>query len=251
MESFFSANSSTFLGTYTFNDNSEGTGGSGNEGTDNDNDSWFSSIIDSIINLPNRILEGLATTIENITQILSYLNPLSDNFILKDLLDWLNPFSENFFVYKLIELLGDLLEFLFVPSEDVINGLVDSVKSKFSFIDTINTSVVNIEDVLQGATPAPTLTVHVNSTEFTKEQELKILDLSWYVQFKKYGDMILTGFIYAFFFWRIYIALPNIISGAGGAINDIPAQVSDIEAYRRFGFGRASSTNRRGGNQRK
>lgn len=193
----------------------------------------------------------MATTIENITQILGYLNPLSEDFILKDLLDWLNPFSENFFVYKLIELLGDLLELLFVPSEDVINGLVDSVKSKFSFIDTIKDSVVDIEDVLEGAESAPTLTIHVNSTDYTKEQDIQILDISWYVQFKKYGDMILTGFIYAFFFWRIYISLPNIISGAGGSLNDVPAQVSDIEAYRRFGFGRSTSTTRRGGNQRR
>lgn len=164
----------------------------------------------------------MATTIENITQILSYLNPLSENFILKDLLDWLNPMSENFFVYKLIDLFSELLNFLFVPSEDTVNNLVDSVKSKFSFIDNIKSSVVNVENVLEGAESAPTLTVHVNSTKHTKEQDLKILDLSWYVPFKKYGDMILTGFIYAFFIWRIYISIPSIISGSGGAVRDIP-----------------------------
>lgn len=172
--------------------------------------------------MPNRILEGLATTIENVTQILSYLNPLSENFILKDLLDWLNPFSENFFVYKLIELLGDLLEFLFVPSEDVINGLVDSVKSKFSFIDTIKSSVSDVEDILVGAESVPTLKIHVNETEYTQEQDLTIINLAWYVPFKKYGDIIITGFIYAFFIWRIYISIPNIIGGAGGAIRDVP-----------------------------
>ena len=193
----------------------------------------------------------MATTIENITQILSYLNPLSENFILKDLLDWLNPFSENFFVYKLIDLLSELFNFLFVPSEDVVNGLVDSAKSKFSFIDTIKSSISDVEDILVGAESVPTLKIHVNGTDYTKEQDLTIINLSWYVPFKKYGDIILTGFIYAFFFWRIYISLPNIISGAGGAVNDMPAQFSDIEAYRRFGFGRSSSTNRRGGNLRR
>ena len=204
--------------------------------------------------MPNRILEGLATTFEDITQILNYLNPLSEDFILKDLLDWLNPMSENFFVYKLIELLGDLLEFLFVPSEDVINGLVDSVKSKFSFIDTIKSSVSDVEDVLVGAEAVPTLKIHVNDTKYTQAQDLTIINLSWYVPFKKYGDIILTGFIYAFFFWRIYITLPNTISGAGGTIFDvssIPGQISDIEAYRRFGFGRSISYKRRGGNQRR
>ena len=170
----------------------------------------------------------MATTIENITQILSYLNPLSENFILKDLLDWLNPMSENFFVYKLIDLFSELLNFLFVPSEDIINNLVDSVKSKFSFIDTIKSSVSDVEDILVGAESVPTLKIHVNETKYTQEQDLTIINLAWYVPFKKYGDIILTGFIYAFFFWRIYISLPNIISGSGGAVRDVP------DIYSRF-----------------
>ena len=148
----------------------------------------------------------MGTTIENITQILNYIN----------------PFSENFFVYKLIELLGDLLEFLFVPSENVINGLVDSVTSKFSFIDTIKSSVSDVEDILVGSEPVPTLKIHVNETEYTQEQDLTIINLSWYLPFKKYGDIILTGFIYAFFFWRIYISIPSIISGSGGSFREIP-----------------------------
>lgn len=187
----------------------------------------------------------METTFENITKGLSYINPFDENFILKDLLDWLNPtsenfilkqlwdfltnivsyinpFDENFFGYKIIDLFSELLNFLFVPSEDTVNGLVDSVKSKFSFIDTIKNSVVDVEDVLEGATEAPTLTVHVNKSSYTKEQDLKILDLSWYVKYKEYGDMILTGFIYAFFIWRIYISIPRIISGSGGAVSDIP-----------------------------
>lgn len=146
----------------------------------------------------------MATTIENVTQILSYLN----------------PFSENFFAYKLIELLGDLLEFLFVPSENVINGLVESVTSKFSFIDTIKSSVSDVEDVLVGAEAVPTLKIHVSGTDYTQEQDLTIINLAWYVPFKKYGDIILTGFIYAFFIWRIYISIPHIIGGAGGAVRD-------------------------------
>ena len=42
----------------------------------------------------------------------------------------------------------------------------------------------------------------------------------------------------------MFINLPNIIQGAGGAIGDVPAQVGDIEMYSRFGFGRAASTTR-------
>lgn len=187
----------------------------------------------------------MATTFENIIHGLSYINPFDENFILKDLIDWLNPtsenfilkqlwdfliniisyinpFDENFFGYKIIDLLNELFNFLFIPSEDVISGLVDSVKSKFSFIDTIKSSISDVEDVLVGAEAVPTLKIHVNGTNYTKEQDLTIINLAWYVPFKKYGDIILTGFIYAFFFWRIYISIPRIISGSGGAIIDVP-----------------------------
>lgn len=208
-------------------------------------------------------MEGLASTFENITsgignifntlgEVLSYINPFSENFILKtviqnlgEVLQYINPFNEEkFFGYKIVDLFSNLLQTLFVPAEENVNGLVDSVKNKFSFIDAIKNTVTDVEDILTGAEEAPSLTIHLNSTQFTEEQDVKILDLSWYIPFKEYGDKILTAFIYAMFFWRIYTSLPSIISGVGGAINDVPAQISDMQAYRNFGFGRSASTTR-------
>lgn len=139
---------------------------------------------------------------KNISNMLSYINPFSDNFIFKDFFSnffsWFNPLSDNFILKKLwefltsiisfvnptddnflgkkiIELLGDLLKSLFVPSEEAINGLVNSVKDH----------------------------------------------------------------------WRIFINLPNIISGGAGSVNDITIASSDIEAYQKFGFGRRSGLNRK------
>lgn len=157
--------------------------------------------------MPSRILEGLENSFKNITSgIENIFNGLSD------IKAYLNSFFENF---------ANSLKSLFIPSEDRINSLVDSVKSKFSFIDDIKKSVTGIEDVLSGAEEAPSFTLHVKSTQFTEEQDLKILDLSWYAPFKVYGDKILTAFIYAMFFWRIYIKLPSIISGASGGVNEV------------------------------
>lgn len=199
----------------------------------------------------------MATTFEAITQglkdvagLLDYINPLSDKFIFKEMFSWLNPFSENFFGWKIIDLLGNLLEKLFIPSEESVNNLVDSVKSKFAFIDYIKSSVNDINSILNGSVPAPSLTIHVSASSFTTAQDIKILDLSWYKQFKDFGDKIITGFVYALFIWRVYIGLPNIISGAGSAINDVPAEVNDIQAYAKFGFGRATTTKRGKGNMR-
>ena len=105
---------------------------------------WFSDILNAISNLAsylnpfseNFILNDLFTFFSN---LLAPINPFSEDFILKDvisgigsLVDYINPFSENFFVYKLIELLGDLLKGLFVPDDDFFSSNIDNLKSKLS-----------------------------------------------------------------------------------------------------------------------
>ena len=138
-------------------DNNPGVdpGGGNNVDTGQDNEdsdtswldnlwNWFSDILNAISNLAsylnpfseNFILNDLFTFLSN---LLSPINPFSEDFILKDvisgigsLVDYINPFSENFFVYKLIELLGDLLKWLFVPSDDFFSSNIDNLKSMLS-----------------------------------------------------------------------------------------------------------------------
>lgn len=68
----------------------------------------------------NAIKEGLAT----ISNALSYINPFSDNFILKDFftnfISWFNPFSDNFILKNIINFLGSILNYLNPFSEDFI-----------------------------------------------------------------------------------------------------------------------------------
>lgn len=162
-----------------------------------------------------------------LTTIIDYLNPFSDNFILKKLwdflltiIDYLNPFNENFFGYKLIELFSDLLEFLFIPSEDRINGLVNTVTGKFTFIETIKIAINSFEDIINNLGNSPSLSLTLSATPYTPEQEVKVIDLSWYAPFKPYGDVVITGFIYLFFLWRLFALLPNIINGYGNYTED-------------------------------
>ena len=180
----------------------------------------------------NFFLKGFLSSFGN---LLYSLNPFSENFFLKgflssfgNLLDWLNPFSENFFVYKLIELLKEALSFLFVPSEDSINSLVDSVKSHFAFIDTISNTANSIKDMFSGTDTLPVIKVSLPQNSWYNG-EVTVLDLNWYSTYKSYGDVIISAFIYAFFLWRMFIKLPSIISGTGGAIEDLPTQVKDIQ----------------------
>lgn len=140
---------------------------------------------------------------------------------LNTIIDYLNPFSDNFFGKKIIELLGDLLKSLFVPSEDRINSLINSVTSKFDFIESIKQAISSLQEIINNIGEAPKLAIPVGSTKYTDEKSMVILDLSFYKPFKNYGDLILTAFIYAFFIWRLFIRLPGIIRGDSYFIDNI------------------------------
>lgn len=73
--------------------------------------------------------------ISGIINILDYLNPFSENFILNsvissitNIIDYLNPISDNFLGKKLVELLGDLLKRLFVPEDNYFSNLIEEFK---------------------------------------------------------------------------------------------------------------------------
>lgn len=186
-----------------------------------------------------------------LSNIINFLNPFSDKFILKDVLNfftdiisYINPFSENFFGYKLIEFLGDLLKKLFVPSEDRIDAIKNTISSKFNFVESIKIAINSLKDLISGVGGAPKITLNLGATQYTEAGNYTILDLSFYAPFKNFGDIVLTGIIYAFFIWRLFISAPNIINGLGGSIQ-ADYMVSDIKAYNKFGFGRSSGLNLR------
>lgn len=136
----------------------------------------------------------------------------------KSILSYINPFSENFFAYKLIDLLIDALKamfkFLFIPSEERFTALTETVTSKFGFIDTIKEVINSIENILNNTGNSPKLSMDVDSKYYSGE--VTYLDFSWYSQFKPYGDVVLTGFIYLIFVWRLFAHAPGIIQGSSG-----------------------------------
>lgn len=149
---------------------------------------------------------------------MSYINPFSENFILKDVLNFLgdmlsyiNPFDENFLGNKLIELLGNLLQELFIPSEESFDKIINVWNSKFGFIDTIKIYINSVENMFNNLNSVPKYTVDVDSEYYSGD--LTVIDLSWYAPYKNYGDVIITAFAYVFFIWRIFKHLPSIISG--------------------------------------
>lgn len=115
--------------------------------------------------------------------------------------------------------LTEFLSKIFKPKEDSFTNIKNIVESKFDFIDTIKIAANSMKDLISNIGAAPKLTINVNSNKYGVK-ELTIIDLEWYKPYKTYGDLILTGFIYAFFLWRLFITVPNILYGVGGAVHD-------------------------------
>lgn len=114
-----------------------------------------------------------------------------------------------------------MFKFLFVPSEEKIISIKDTVTSKFDFIDTIKIAINYIQDMFNNVGSAPKLTLNLGSTKYTESGNYVVLDLSWYAPFKTYGDVVLTGFIYAFFLWRLFLSVPGIINGVSGSVSQV------------------------------
>lgn len=114
-------------------------------------------------------------------------------------------------------MLGDLLKSLFVPSEEIITSLTNVITSKFDFIDSIKLAINSLIDIVNNVGNVPKLNIELGATKYTKETSV-IIDFSWYAPFKQYGDLVITGFVYATYLWRLFIKLPGIISGNAGNI---------------------------------
>lgn len=182
--------------------------------------SWLNPASDDFI-LKN-ILDWLNPFSENfiLYKIINWLNPFSEDFILKDIIDVLNPWSDNFIGKQIVSLFSDLFNSLFIPSEERITSITDTVKSKFAFIDTINSGITTLQSSVENTTGAPTIELSLDSTKYTNSMNVNIIDMSWYAKFKSYGDVIITGFVYVMFLWRLYIRISAIINGSAGAVND-------------------------------
>lgn len=133
-----------------------------------------------------------------------------------------------------------MIEEIFFPSPEKLDELFSLIRSRLEFIDGIKASITSLEDVLTGVKPAPSLSINIGATKYTEARTVKIIDLSWYADYKGIGDAVLTGFIYVCFLWRLFINLPAVINGVGGSVQ-AGYQIQEIQAYNKFGFGRSSS----------
>lgn len=97
-----------------------------------------SDIIHNTINEQTKVFEEYykkqETLIQEQTKLQEEQNETSKGIwgALKEVLSYINPFSENFFVYKLIDLLIDALKSLFIPDNDFLTNYFNELKEWFS-----------------------------------------------------------------------------------------------------------------------
>lgn len=185
----------------------------------------FKTIGDNFLDLFTKLGEWFSDLFEKLGNWFSSLGSSIGGFF-SDLWDNIKSFFSGVveFFANFWELIEDffirIFRYLFVPNQNSFTGIIDIVKSKFDFIETIKISANSLKDLISNVGTAPKLTININDNEFGIKK-LTIIDLEWYKPYKTYGDLILTGFIYAFFLWRLFITIPNIIKGQAGTVSDV------------------------------
>ena len=177
---------------------------------------WLNPFSDDFI-LKNVDL-SLGNLLTGLSNILGFINPFSDNFILKgvlgflsDLISFVNPFSDNFIGKKIVELFQDLFVFLFVPSQEDMQNIFAPVRSKFAFVEKFNNLSDQIQTMLETGEGSPTFELNINSKYISGD--VKILDFSFFAPYKPYSDLVITAFAYLLFAYRTIKNLPETISG--------------------------------------
>lgn len=110
---------------------------------------------------------------------------------------------------------------LFVPDEVITLEKVAAIQAYFIFKDDIVGAIGDLKTVLFGIQPSPILKIPIGKTTSKYDYGMGsyiIIDVSWYSQYKQFGDKIILAVAWAFFLWYLYLKLPGIIAGTEGSI---------------------------------
>lgn len=140
----------------------------------------------------------------------------------QNVIDTLNTFWQNLknWMQTMADYLLNGLRSLFIPDKDYISDKVKSLRNRFAWIDPIMAYFDGF--AFDGSEP-PIIYIHLDDAEgsYYWGETIPFLDMRWYSRYKATGDLILSGFLWALFAWRMYLKLPGTISGMSGAIGRI------------------------------
>ncbi len=123
---------------------------------------------------------------------------------------------------NIISGLKDLLISLFVPSDDFFSGKFSVLTDKLGWVGQIVTECKSFVSSLEMQTFAadPVIAFPVDYNFGGKNQHVDVvLDFSWYAPYRDMCNKIISIILWLLFYWRTLMAMPNIISGAGAAVD--------------------------------
>ena len=112
------------------------------------------------------------------------------------------------------------------------------ILSLFDFIDNVKSAIINVYNLIEKSSDvdfyhdssynidfAPHISLDFNNKYL--KGTYKIFDFAWYIPYKKYGDAIITAFVYIAFIVHVFKNLPNYVSGANSVSSNISVVMSD------------------------
>ena len=170
-------------------------------------------------------MESLATPFEGIAQgitnlgnhfsnIFSYLNPSSDNFILKrvisfltNIVDFINPFSQNFFGKRIVDFIAELLKDMFIPDEDIFGNLRYDFENKFQFTTQISNLFKTLLNDFNYGDNVPSFSITYEGVK------ANIIDFGPYLEYRSWLHTIILSISWFIFVRKTFNKIPGLIGG--------------------------------------
>lgn len=112
------------------------------------------------------------------------------------------------------------LKVLFVPSDDFLDSKVSYLTQKFGFVTAIVNSmkqiVTSFIDYQLQEPPVVEINLAAATSKYDYGDMSVVLDFSWYAPYRNTVNAFLRAILWVPFIWRLFVALPNIISGTAG-----------------------------------
>lgn len=220
------------------------SGGTSNTGTTTDLSGvlgWLQRIWSAITDLPSSIasaiVAGFQSFYDMVEEWFSILDIDFTDFINTDLPITLLDVLESFWtdvktaILSIPETLTDIWEWIktipqvlvdalsevFVPAEGYLDTKVESLRTSFPLFDSIIGSAKSLRSFFNFSATPPIIYIDLGaSTSWNMGGSTVFIDMSWYAKYKPTMDFIISAFLWLFFLWRIFLALPGIISGTSG-----------------------------------
>lgn len=205
---------------------------------------WLTTIDDSLENLPTTVVSNIKSFFSDFnSNVLSSLSSLKDkvgslassitsgvgSFISTygdKIGNWISTYGDKIFngitsigstVSNLSSSIVNGVGGLFIPSPDFFTAKTDILVDKFAFVssvvDTVDLFTDFLNDVGSGEVPKIQINLSLAESKYNYGGSALALDMSWYSRYKPSVDSLLSSMMWLFFIWRMFCALPGIISG--------------------------------------